>query len=160
MKYDVAVIGGGPAGLSACVFTRRAGLRTICFEKLAIGGQAALSYDISNYPGIDSCSGVELTQKMFKQCKDLGTEFVYGQVLQVDKTRTGFLVKTAKEEYIAKKLIIACGTKPRKLGLGEERFVGKGISYCASCDGYFFKGKNVAIVGGGDSAFEYVEYLS
>jgi len=160
MKFDVAVIGGGPAGLSASIFTLRAGLKTICFEKLAVGGQAAISYDIANYPGFDSISGFDLTQKMFSQAKNLGNQFVYGNVEKISKLKTGFSIKTKHETYQAKKLIIACGTKARQLGLNEEKFIGKGVSYCASCDGGFFKGKDVAIVGGGDSAFEYVEYLS
>lgn len=160
MKFDVAVIGGGPAGLSACIFTSRAGLKTICFERLAVGGQAALSYDIANYPGFEKISGFDLTQKMFIQAKNLETEFAFTSVEKVKKRRNDFLIVTKKNEYQAKKLIIACGTNPRKLGLGEEKFIGKGISYCASCDGAFFKDKQVAVVGGGDSAFEYVEYLS
>ena len=160
MKYDVAVIGGGPAGLSACIFTTRAGLKTICFEKLAIGGQASLSYDIANYPAFDSISGIDLTQKMFEQAKTNGTEFCFGEVLKVKKLKAGFSIKATSETINAKKVIVACGTKTRKLGLNEQKFVGKGVSYCASCDGNFFKGKQVAVVGGGDSAFEYVEYLS
>lgn len=160
MIFDVAVIGGGPAGLSACIFTTRAGLQTICFEKLAIGGQASLSYDIANYPAFEKISGFELTQKMFNQAKRLDTQFVFGGVDSVEKNKTGFVIQTKTQTYQAKKIIIACGTIPRRLGLNEERFIGRGISYCASCDGNFFKGKSVAVVGGGDSAFEYVEYLS
>lgn len=160
MKFDVAVIGGGPAGMSACLFATRAGLNTICFEKLAIGGQAALSYDIVNYPGFKAISGVDLTQSMFNQAKDSGTYFVFGNVLKVKKLKTGFSIKTTNETFNAKKVIIASGSVSRKLGLGEKRFIGKGISYCASCDGNFFKGKPVAIVGGGDSAFVYAEYLA
>ncbi len=160
MKFDVAVIGGGPAGLSASLFTTRAGLSTICFEKLVVGGQASLSHDIGNFPTYESISGIDLTQKMFNQSKNSGTEFCYSAVQKVKKTKTGFSIKTKKETYTAKKLIVACGTVSRKLGLGEEKFIGRGISYCASCDGNFFKGKQVAIVGGGDSAFVYAEYLS
>lgn len=160
MKFDVAVIGGGPAGLSACIFTTRAGLSTICFEKLAIGGQASFSYDISNYPAFNTISGFELGQKMFEQAKACGTTFSFEGVLKIKKLKTGFSIKTKNETYNAKKVIIACGTVARKLGLNEEKFIGKGISYCASCDGNFFKGKTVTVVGGGDSAFEYVEYLS
>ena len=160
MKFDVAVIGGGPAGLSAGIFTTRAGLTTICFEKLVIGGQASLSYDISNYPAFNSISGWDLTQKMFQQAKGCGVEFVFSDAISVTKNKFGFSIKTKDAIYQAKKLIIASGTIPRKLGLNEEKFIGKGISYCASCDGNFFKGKDVAVVGGGDSAFEYVEYLS
>lgn len=160
MKFDVAVIGGGPAGLSASIFTTRAGLKTICFEKLVIGGQASLSHNIENYPAFKTISGFDLAQNMFNQAKDCGTEFVFGEVVKVKKTKMGFSIKTKTETYQATKVIIASGTVARKLGLDEERFIGKGISYCASCDGNFFKGKNVAIVGGGDSAFVYAEYLS
>ena len=160
MKFDVAVIGGGPAGLSAAIFTTRAGLSTICFEKLVVGGQAALSYDISNYPGFKSISGFDLTQKMFEQAKECGTTFTFGEVEKIKKTKTGFSIVTKTEKYLANKIIISTGTISRKLGLNEEKFIGRGVSYCASCDGNFFKGKNVAIVGGGDSAFEYAEYLS
>lgn len=160
MKFDVAVIGGGPAGLSACLFTTRAGLSTICFEKLVVGGQASLSHDIGNFPTYESVSGIDLTQKMFNQSKNSGTQFCFGAVQKVKKTKTGFSIKTKSETYTAKKIIIACGTISRRLGLGEEKFIGRGISYCASCDGNFFKGKQVAIVGGGDSAFVYAEYLS
>ena len=160
MKFDVAVIGGGPAGLSSCIFTSRAGLNTICFEKLAIGGQASLSYDISNYPGFKSLSGFELTQQMFEHAKEFGTQFNFSVVQKVKKNKLGFSVKTNNETITCKKLIIASGTIARKLGLNEEKFIGKGISYCASCDGNFFKGKPVAVIGGGDSAFSYAEYLS
>lgn len=160
MKFDVAVIGGGPAGLSACIFTTRAGLKTICIEKLAVGGQASLSYDIGNYPGFNSIAGIDLAFKMFEQAKQCGTEFVFKNVTQLSKTKTGFSIKTKDETFDAKKVIIACGATPRMLGLQEEKFIGKGISYCASCDGAFFKEKTVAVVGGGDSAFQYAEYLS
>ena len=160
MKFDVAVIGGGPAGLTACTFVARAGLKVICFEKLAIGGQAALSYDIANYPAFISISGFELTQKMFEQAKSHGTNFVFSCVEKIKKIKTGFSIKTKTGTYQANKLIIATGNESRKLGLNEKQFIGKGISYCASCDGNFFKGKTVAVVGGGDSAFVYVEYLS
>ena len=159
-EYDVAVIGGGPAGLSACVFTTRAGLSTICFEKLAIGGQAALSYEIENYPAFKIVSGFDLTQKMFEQAKDSGTHFQFGTVNKIKKLKTCFSIQTTTETYQAKKIIIASGTLVRKLGLNEEKFIGRGVSYCASCDGNFFKNKTVAVIGGGDSAFQAVEYLS
>ncbi len=160
MKFDVAVIGGGPAGLSASIFVARAGRRVVCFEKLAIGGQAALSYDIANYPAFVNISGFDLTQKMFEQAKTHGAEFSFGEVQKVKKIKTGFSIKTKTATYHAGKLIIATGNETRKLGLNEKSYIGKGVSYCASCDGNFFKNKVVAIVGGGDSAFEYVEYLS
>lgn len=160
MRLDVAVIGGGPAGLSASIFSSRAGLSTICFEKLAIGGQASLSHNIENFPAFKSISGFDLAMKMFEQAKETGTQFVFSGVKKIKKTKLGFSIETSKEKYFAKKLVIACGNVARKLGINEEQFIGRGVSYCASCDGNFFKGKNVAIVGGGDSAFVYAEYLS
>ncbi len=160
MKYDVAVIGGGPAGLSASIYTTRAGLKTICLEKLVVGGQANFSVNVENYPAFKSISGFELSQQMFNQAKECGVDFRFDEVLKIKKTKSLFSIETKTEKYQAKKIIIASGTVHRKLGLNEEKFIGKGISYCASCDGNFFKGKNVAIVGGGDSAFVYAEYLS
>lgn len=160
MKFDVAVIGCGPAGLTASIFAARAGRSTICFEKLAVGGQACLSVEIQNYPAISSISGFDLIQNMFEQAKSSGAQFVFEAAKKVRKIKNGFSIKTSTQTYHAQKVIIAVGCAQKKLGLGEEKFVGKGISYCASCDGYFFKGKTVAVVGGGDSAFSYAEYLS
>lgn len=161
MKYDVAIIGGGPAGLTAGIFTCRAGLKTVCFEMLAVGGQAALSYDIANYPGFENISGFDLMDKFYNHAKNLGLEFVYEGVKKIQKTKTGFSVKIKDKSFFAKKIIIATGCKPKRLNLENEiNLIGKGISYCASCDGGFFKNKNVAVVGGGDSAVEYVKYLS
>ena len=161
MKYDVAIIGGGPAGLTAGIFTTHAGLSTICFEKLAIGGQAALSHSITNYPGIENISGIDLSEKMFIHAQKSGVEFQFSAVQKINKLKNGFSIKTKSATYNAKKLIIASGSKARKLNLeNEKQFIGKGVSYCASCDGNFFKGKTVAVVGGGYSACEYVDYLT
>lgn len=160
MKYDVAIIGSGPAGLSAGIFTLRAGLKTVCFEKLAIGGQASLSYDIANYPGFEHISGFELTDKIKQQAENLGLEIKFENVKRLAKDNLGFVIETSTKIYKAKKVIIACGCKTRKLGLENElKFTGRGVSYCASCDGNFFKDKVVAVVGGGDTAFQDVEYL-
>lgn len=161
MRYDVAIIGAGPAGLTAGIFTLRAGLKTICFEKLAIGGQASLSYDIANYPGFEHISGFDLTDKMKEQAENLGLEIMFQSVKRLTKDKSEFIIETTKESYKAKKVIIACGCKTRKLGLDKElQFTGRGVSYCASCDGNFFKDKVVAVVGGGDTAFQDVDYLS
>lgn len=161
MRYDVAIIGGGPAGLTASIFTCRAGLKTICFEKLAIGGQAALSYDIANYPGFESISGFDLCEKFFVQAKNAGLNFEYDDVVKLSKTKTGFSIKTKENVYSVKKVIIASGCKARKMGwTNEKKLLGKGVSYCASCDGGFFKDKIVSVIGGGDSAVENVVYLS
>lgn len=161
MNSDVFIIGAGPAGLTAGIFTCRAGLSTICIEKLAIGGQASLSNDIANYPGFDSISGFDLTEKMVNQAKSNGLKLEWGAVKSLTKTKTGFSIKTQDHTYTAKKVIIATGCKTKKLGLkDEERLTGRGVSYCASCDGGFFANKVVAVVGGGNTAIGDVEYLS
>ena len=161
MNSDVFIIGAGPAGLTAGIFTCRAGLSTICIEKLVIGGQASLSNDIANYPGFDSISGFDLTEKMVNQAKSNGLKLEWGTVKSLTKTKTGFSIKTQDHTYTAKKVIIATGCKTKKLGLkDEERLTGRGVSYCASCDGGFFANKVVAVVGGGNTAIGDVEYLS
>ncbi|MCQ2564316.1 MAG: FAD-dependent oxidoreductase [Clostridia bacterium] len=161
MKADVVIIGAGPAGLTAGIFTSRAGLKTICVEALAVGGQASLTYEITNYPGFKSISGFDLTSNMAEQARACGVQLEYGKVESLTKSKTGFEVKTKHETFEAEKVIVACGSKVRKLNLSnEEKLTGHGISYCASCDGSFFKGKNVAVVGGGNTAFADVIYLS
>ena len=128
---------------------------------MAVGGQASLSYEIANYPGFEAISGFDLTDKIFKQAEKNGLKMVWGMVKSLEKSKSGFVVKTADDTFTAKKVIIATGCKTRKLGLkDEERLTGKGISYCASCDGGFFKDKIVAVVGGGNTAVGDVEYLS
>ena len=160
MKYDVAIVGAGPAGLSAGIFTSRAGLKTICFDHSGFGGLAALSHDISNYPGFNSITGFELTENMFEQAKLNGVEFENAKVKKVKKLENFFEIETDSINIKASKLIIASGTVPKNLDIGEQDYIGRGVSYCASCDGNFFKNKAVAIVGGGDTAFEYAEYMS
>ena len=161
MVYDVAIIGAGPAGLTAGIYACNAGLSTICFEKLAVGGQASLTYEIVNYPGFEKISGYELAQKMKNHAKSCGVEIEYTNVERLNKLKSGFSLKTKAGTYKAKKVIIASGNKVKKLGLDNElQLTGKGVSYCASCDGAFFKNKTVAVVGGGNSSFEYVKYLT
>lgn len=161
MEYDVIIIGAGPSGLTAGIFTCRAGLKTICFESLAIGGQASLSYSIANYPGFENITGVDLATKMYNQAIKLGLQINYEKVVSLTKSARKFEITTTKQKYTAKKVIIASGAKARNLGISNEKqFIGKGISYCASCDGNFFKNKQVAIIGGGDTAMENAEYLS
>lgn len=160
-KSDVLIIGAGPAGLTAGIFTCRAGLGTTCVEKLAVGGQASLTYNVANYPGFESISGFDLTEKMANQAKSNGLKLEWGTVKSLTKTKSGFSLKTQDRTYTSKKVIIATGCKTRKLGLkDEERLTGRGISYCASCDGGFFQDKVVAVVGGGNTAITDVEYLS
>ncbi len=161
MKVGVVIIGGGPAGLSAGIYAGRAGLDVLCIERLGVGGQASLSYQIANYPGFANISGADLAEKMYKHALDAGVKFEFADVIALKRLKSGFSVKTKKQTYQAQKVIIACGCKTRKLGLNnEQRLTGHGVSYCASCDGGFFKNKKVAVVGGGNTAVEDVEYLN
>jgi len=161
MIYDVAIIGAGPAGLTAGIYACNAGLSVICFEKLVVGGQASFTYEIVNYTGFEKITGVDLADKMLKHAESAGVKIEYQKVEKIKKLKKDFSIKTGQGLFKAKKIIIASGNKVRKLGLPEEnKFIGKGVSYCASCDGAFYKNKNVAVVGGGNSAFEYVKYLS
>lgn len=152
MEYDVIIIGGGPAGLSAAIYAARYRLKTIVFSK-NIGGIAATSPKISNYPSYPSINGFELMQKMTEHVKNLCVEIIYDEVRHIDKNKAGFIVKTDKKEYLSRKLIYATGTKRERLNVpGEGKFQGKGVSYCAACDGPFYKDKIVCVVGGGEAA--------
>ncbi|MDR0823281.1 MAG: thioredoxin-disulfide reductase [Endomicrobium sp.] len=159
--YDVIIIGGGPAGLSAAVYSSRAKLKTLLFEKAACGGQIIITDLIENYPGFDSgVNGYELAMKLESQAKKFGTDFVFEEIIEINDGKTK-IVRTANAQYGAKSLIIAAGTKIRPMGIkGENEFMGKGISYCAVCDAPFFKNKTVAVIGGGDSAVQESVYLS
>ncbi len=161
MNYDVVIIGAGPAGLTAGLFATRAGLSTACFERLGVGGQASLSHDIANYPGFASVSGFELMEKFHTHASSFGMETMYEEVSELTKRNGLFCIRTKSKEYTAKQVIVASGCRAKKLGLSrEEELTGRGVSYCASCDGHFFKDKVVAVIGGGDTAFENVDYLS
>lgn len=161
--YDVIIIGGGPGGMSAAIYCARAGLKTLMLEKLGFGGQAALTFEIDNYPGFpDTISGMELSAKFKMQVIRFGaeikTEHVKNIEIGADGTKT---VYTRKNSYSAKKLILSLGAKPKKLEIeGEDRLTGAGVSYCATCDGALFKGQKTMIVGGGDTAFIDAVYLS
>jgi len=160
MDYDLIIIGGGPAGLTSAIYGLRRELKTLIIAK-AMGGQAAIAHEVQNWPGIESIGGFELTQNMEQQAKKLGLVTDSNEVLSVVKLEDGFIVKTNKDEYKAGAVILAFGLTPRDLGVpGEKELTGRGVSYCATCDGPFFKGKNVAVVGGGNSAIEAAEYLS
>ena len=159
--YDLIIIGGGPCGLSAGVYAGRSGLDTLLIEEYACGGQILNTYEIKNYPGFENISGPELAEKMQKQAESLGVNFKYERVIDLQLNGDIKSVTTQKNQYFAKTIILSLGAKPRKLGLeSEEEFTGKGVSYCAICDGNFFKGKRVAVVGGGNSAIEDVPYLT
>ena len=156
--YDTIIIGGGPAGLTSAIYLRRANKKVLVLEANVCGGQIVNAKDIQNYPGFNSISGSDLSDKMMNQALELGAEIKYETVLKVEEDKT---VYTSKNTYKAKTIIIAVGSKNRKLKIeNEEKLIGKGISYCATCDGNFFKGKEVAVVGGGDTALDDILYLS
>ncbi len=159
--YDLIIVGGGPCGLSASVYAGRSNLKTLVIEEYACGGQILNTYEIKNYPGFENISGPELADKMEKQSKALGVLFKYEKVVDFDFSQKIKIVKTQKNEYLAKAIILSLGASPRKLGLEREtELTGKGVSYCAICDGGFFKNKTVAVVGGGNSAMEDAPYLT
>ncbi|MEO1923725.1 MAG: thioredoxin-disulfide reductase [Nautiliaceae bacterium] len=160
--YDVIIIGGGPAGLSAGIYSSRLGAKTLILEKLTPGGQITLSSEIENYPGIcEVKSGLEMMSCWPKQAKKFGCEIKSEEALKITPKNNIFSVKTHKNEYNTKTVIIATGATPKKAGFeGEEEFTGKGVSYCAVCDGFFYKDKVVAVIGGGDTALEEALYLS
>ncbi|MFA6594187.1 MAG: FAD-dependent oxidoreductase [Candidatus Buchananbacteria bacterium] len=159
-NYDVIIIGGGPAGLTASIYARRRELKVLVIAK-AVGGQAALAHEVQNWPGTESTTGLELTQRMKVQAEKWGVEFVSDEVQSVTENSGVFIVKTAQTEYQAAAVILAFGLTPRDLGVPQEKeLTGRGVSYCATCDGPLFKNKTVAVIGGGNSASEAAEYLS
>ena len=151
--YDIIIIGGGPAGLTAAIYARRAGKSALVLEKASFGGQITYSPKIENFPSAVSISGTELADKMMEQALAQGADIELEEALSVEKSDDIFKVTTDFSEYEAKAIIIATGAKHRLLGVeGEENFVGKGISFCAVCDGAFYSGKEVMVIGGGNSA--------
>ena len=159
--YDVIILGAGPAGLTAGIYAARGGLNAVIVENKAVGGQAALTAEIENYPGFESVSGFELVSLMQAQCERLGVAFVYDNPVNVSLDGNIKSVETAYSGVLeARAVIIATGAMPRTLGLPRESaLMGGGVSYCATCDGAFFKGKAVAVVGGGNTAAEDALYL-
>lgn len=156
--YDIIIIGAGPAGLTAALYALRANKKIIIFEAKTFGGQIINASKIVNYPGIEEVSGFDYATTLYNQVKKLGAEIKYETVLRVEKDKT---VITNKDKYKAKSVIIATGAENRKLNIdGENKFIGKGVSYCATCDGNFFKGMDVAVVGGGNTAIADALYLS
>lgn len=157
--YDVIIIGGGPAGLCAGIYSARGGLKTAIIENKSIGGQAQTAHEIQNYPGIKAIGGFDLCYAMMEQCTSFGVDFVFDKITACDLKNKKITLESGNE-LSAKFIIIATGASPRKLGVeNENRFLGKGVSYCATCDGAFFKGKTVAVIGGGNTAVEDALYL-
>lgn len=159
--YDVIIIGAGPAGMTAAVYTSRANLSTAMLERGMPGGQMANTEDVENYPGYDHILGPDLSTKMFDHARKFGAEYVYGNVKEIIDGKEYKRIVTGNGEFKARSIIITTGAQYKKLGIpGEEELGGKGVSYCAVCDGAFFKDKELVVVGGGDSAVEEAVYLT
>ena len=160
--YDTVIIGGGPAGYTAALYASRAGLDTLVIEKMSAGGQMALTGDIDNYPGFpDGVDGFTLGSNMQAAAERFGAKTEYGEVLSLELSEKVKKIITVSKTFLAKTVIIATGAEPRELGLECEReLIGKGVHYCAHCDGRFYKGKTVAVIGGGNSAVSDALYLS
>lgn len=165
-EYDIVIIGGGPAGLTAGLYAARAKMDTLLIEKMIFGGQAAMTETIENYPGFpDGIGGMELTNRMREQSAKFGLTFIDAEVKAVvtgiGNAGEGFGVETSGEKYIASAVIVASGAEPRELAVpGEKRFKGRGVSYCATCDGAFFRDQDIVVVGGGDTAVEEGLFLT
>lgn len=159
---NVIIIGGGPAGLTAGIYTARSLMNPKVLTGHTPGGQITLTNDLENYPGFpDGIGGFDFYQKLNDQAVKFGAEMIPNMVTAVDFTNHPFTVSTDDAEYKTKSVIIATGASPRKLGVpGEEEFTGKGVSYCATCDGFFFRGKHVAVIGGGNSALDEALFLT
>lgn len=161
--YDIVIIGGGAAGLSAAIYACRGGMKTLVLEELSCGGQINYTYDVDNYPGFyENPKGEELSNNFRKHAEKLGAQIVTEKVREIDGCDKEIkIVKTRRNEYSTNTVIFATGAEPRKLGVpGEDTFSGLGVSYCATCDGAFFRGQTTLVVGGGNTAFEDALYLS
>lgn len=160
--YDIIIIGAGPAGLTAALYALRANKKVLVFEAKAPGGQILNASLIENYPGVAKITGYDYANNLYNQVKELGAEFKFETVIRIDEDKTVYTNNPENDmTYKARAIIIATGAENRKLNIeGELEFVGKGVSYCATCDGNFYKGKTVAVVGGGNTALEDGVYLS
>ena len=159
--YDIIIIGAGPAGLTAAIYARRASKSVLVLEALSYGGQIINTPDIENYPVAAHISGFDFATKVYEQAEALGAEFVFEKAVEIRDGGSEKTVVTTDNTYTAKAVIIATGSENRKLGIDdEEKLVGKGVSYCATCDGAFYRKKTVAVVGGGNTALEDALYLA
>ena len=162
-KVRVLIIGSGPAGLTAAIYTARAQLSTVVVTGNQLGGQIATTHDVDNFPGFpDGITGPELAERIRSQAERFGAEFDYDIVTELDLTKGApFYVKTQNTEYLADSVLVTIGATPRKLNIpGEDQFIGRGVSWCATCDGFFFRGKDILVVGGGDSALQEAIFLT
>lgn len=159
--YELIIIGGGPAGLTAALYASRAGVSTLVLERGMAGGKVFTTHLVENYPGIEKISGRDLAIQLKESCLQFGAEFKNENVSTVEKQDEDFIVTTSSGKYTSKNVILATGTDNKKLGVpGEEELLGRGVSYCAICDGNFFRNKDVAVIGGGNSALEEALYLA
>ena len=160
-QYDIVIVGAGTAGLSAAIYAVRAGKSVIVLEATTHGGQIVNTPEVENYPGIQKISGFEFANNLYEQAKSLGAEVIYEKVIGIEVNGEEKIVHTTKEDYQAKAVILATGAKNRPLGLEHEKeWIGAGISYCATCDGMFYRGKDVAVAGGGNTALEDAIFLT
>ncbi len=165
--YDIIIVGAGTAGMTAAIYGKRAGKKVLLLEEGIYGGQIINTPEVENYPGIQNITGFQFAMNLYEQATGLGAELETGKVIDIQKQLSGtlsqsfFKVRTEEAEFEAKTVILATGAKNRKLGLEqEEALIGKGVSYCATCDGAFYRNKTVAVVGGGNTALGDAEYLS
>lgn len=164
--WDVVVVGGGPGGMGAALYTARADLSTLVVERQFIGGLIALTHEVENYPAVDTASGMELSQRMEQQVKKFGAELIYKDVTRLDRDGegqdSGFALTLGDGKQVrAATVVIATGSAPRRIPApGEQEYYGRGVSYCATCDGAFFRGKEIIVVGGGESAFQEGLFLT
>ncbi|MFD2705569.1 thioredoxin-disulfide reductase [Salibacterium lacus] len=159
--YDVIIAGAGPAGMTAAVYTSRAEMSTLMLERGIPGGQMANTEDVENFPGFEHILGPDLSNKMFSHAKKFGAEYAYGDVKEIEDHKDYKIVRAGKKEYKARSVIVATGAVYKELGVsGESELGGRGVSYCAVCDGAFFRDKEIVVVGGGDSAVEEAVYLT
>ena len=159
--YDVIIIGSGPGGMTAALYASRANLKTLILEKGVPGGELLNTSDVENYPGFSNISGPDLAENMYKGAMQFGAEYAYGNVSGIEVDGDLRIVHAGKKSYAAYAVVIATGSYHRKLEVpGEEEYAGRGVSYCAVCDGAFFKGSDLLVIGGGDSAVEEGTYLT
>ena len=159
--YDLVIVGAGPAGITAGIYAKRARLKAVVIEKLGVGGQIVVSDSVENYPGFPEISGYELMQKFEEQARSFDLEIEDGEVVEITDEGEYKSVRTDDRDYKTRSVIIASGAKPSRLGVkGEAELIGKGVSFCATCDGFFFRDKDILVVGGGDSAITEALFLS
>jgi thioredoxin reductase (NADPH) len=159
--YDIIIIGGGAAGLTAAIYALRAGMNTILLEKMGVGGQIILTEAVENYPGFPFISGPDLMDNFEKHAEKFGLNIIYEEAVSIEGNEQHHTVVTDENTYETRAVIVSTGSVPKKLGVpGEEKLIGRGVSFCAVCDGPFFKDKEVAVIGGGDAAIKEAVYLT